>query len=308
MKVSTEGGPEIVLHYASAGQPGKPLLLLLHGFPEFWYTWRNLMPSLGEHFFVVAPDQRGYNLSSKPGLVEDYRASQLMRDIDGLIAGLGYAEACLVAHDWGGAIAWGYAASRPRKVKRLVIINAPHAIPFAKALAHDPAQQAASQYMNFLRSPGSGEQLAAQNFEALCRLFAGMGAAVNDSGTEAWFSGRTKAAYLAAWSVPGALEASINWYRASPIYPPVEGEGADPGAAKLKLNPKDFQVDVPTKLLWGDRDLALLPVLLDGLEDVVSQLTLVRLSGHSHWVIHEAPERIAREILDFLQPELERAT
>jgi epoxide hydrolase 4 len=282
--------PGIRLHYASAGDPGLPLLLCLHGFPEFWRAWAQVMPRLAERFHVVAPDLRGFNLSSKPAEVAAYRAQELVGDIDGLVDALGYDRFHLAGHDWGGALAWTVAIQRPRRVRRLVILNAPHPVPFARMLAADPAQQAASRYMNWLRRPGSEARLAEDDFARLDGFFA-------EPGGCGWFDGDTREAYHRAWSQPGALTGGVNYYRASPLHPPTD---AEPGAARLALDPKDFAVEAPTLVIWGERDRALLPGLLEGLEVLAPALRIERLPEASHWLMHEQPERVAELISGFL--------
>jgi epoxide hydrolase 4 len=314
--------PGIRLHYASAGSPDQPLLLCLHGFPEFWMAWESVLPRFAERFHAVAPDLRGFNLSSCPPEVSSYRASELVRDIDGLATALiaqrprvrsdarsdGASDPRsdgasnirsddasdtrfdLIGHDWGGALAWTYAIAHPERVRRLVILNAPHPVPFARMLADDPAQQAASRYMNWLRRPGSEGPLAEDDFARLDRFFLAMGGA-------RWYHGETRTAYHRAWAQPGALTGGVNYYRASPLHPPTE---TDPGARRLALDPKAFTVRVPTLVVWGEGDLALLPGLLDGLDEVVPDLTIERLPEATHWLLHEQPARIASLISDFL--------
>lgn len=282
--------PEVRLHYASCGEPGAPLMLFLHGFPEFWYAWRALLPAFGGRFHAVAPDLRGYNLSDKPADVRAYRMPALVADIDAQVRGLGHERCVLVAHDWGGAVAWSYAIAHPERVERLVILNAPHPVPFARALAHDRAQQAASQYMNWLRRPGSEEVLARDDFARLDEFFLRLGGA-------AWFRGEGRDAYHAAWAQPRAIAGGVNFYRASPLYPPA---GDDPGAARLQLDEGDFVVRAKTLVIWGDGDTALLPALLDSLDRLVPGLRIVRLADATHWLVHEQPQRIILEISEFV--------
>lgn len=283
-------GDGIRLHYACAGEQGAPLMLFLHGFPEFWYAWKDLLPHYGKHRFAVAPDLRGYNLSSRPAETEAYKIGRLIDDIDHLVKALGYQDAIVVAHDWGGALAWSVAISRPQLISRLVMMNAPHPIPFGRALATDPAQQAASQYMNWLRRPGSEDALAADDFALMQKFLRGFSSAD-------WLDGPTLAAYKEAWGQPGAIRGGVNWYRASPMYPATD---TDPGATRLELREEDFIVPMPTLLIWGERDQALLPVLLDGIERVVPQLRMVRIPDATHWLVHEKPELIRAAIDDFL--------
>lgn len=280
----------IRLHCAEVGREGAPLMLFVHGFPEFWYAWKDVLPAFADRWHAVAPDLRGFNLSSRPADPKAYRIDRLVADLDGLVRGLGHERAVVVAHDWGGACAWSFAIAMPQRISRLVILNAPHPVPFARALAEDPAQQAASAYMNWLRRPGAEEALAKDDFALFDRFFVGAAPAP-------WFDAPTRAAYHAAWAQPGAITGGVNYYRASPLYPP---EGDDPGARRLSLDPKDFVVRVPTLVLWGERDRALLPGLLDGLDALVPDLRIRRLPECSHWLAHEAPGRVADEIRAFV--------
>jgi pimeloyl-ACP methyl ester carboxylesterase len=228
---------DVKLHVARAGQG--PLMLFLHGFPEFWRAWQAQLEEFGADFLAVAPDQRGYNLSDKPADLAAYRPDKLIADIGKLADHYAPGQTfTLVAHDWGGAIAWGYAIAQPQRLDKLVIINAPHPGRFAEALRTDKGQQAASQYMRFFRDPSAESVLSANNFQTLWeRTFAPLHAAgmVDDA---------FKAEYLAAWGQPGALTGGLNWYRATPMRPPspegqdgparhrrrrLPGQGADPG-------------------------------------------------------------------------------
>jgi pimeloyl-ACP methyl ester carboxylesterase len=261
------------LHYAHAGQG--PLILFLHGFPEFWYCWKKQLEDLGRDHLAVAPDLRGYNLSDRPADVKQYKARILIEDVRQLVEHLGKEKFVLVAHDWGGAVAWAYAMAHPRTLSKLVIVNAPHPVMFARELAHNPAQAAASQYMNLLRSDKAERVLSENDYERLAKMT-----------LEGWGRGRVDPAerkvYIEAWSQQGALTGSLNYYRASPLYPPT---GDDPGARALSLDPAEFVVRVPTLVVWGMRDQALLPG---------------SLPEASHWVMHEEPERLNRLIRTFI--------
>jgi pimeloyl-ACP methyl ester carboxylesterase len=281
---------DISLHYASCGDPNNPLLLCLHGFPEFWYSWKDLIPELSKKYFVVAPDMRGYNLSSKPESVESYKPKYLVEDINQLIVHLGYEKAVVIAHDWGGAIAWNFAIAHPNRVNQLIILNAPHPYLFAKGLTENPLQQENSQYMNWLRQPGSEDALVKDDFQLLGGFF-------KRSSKVNWFIGETEQTYKKAWGVPQAVKSSVNWYRASPLHPPEEG---NLGAVKLQLKPEDFVVNVPTLVIWGMADDALPPYLIEGLEAFIPKGRVVPVPGASHWLIHEQPELILKEINQFL--------
>jgi len=276
------------LHYAHAGTG--PLILFLHGFPEFWYAWKNQIEEFGRDHRAVAPDLRGYNLSDRPAEVKQYKAHVLVEDIRQLAAQFGPEKFVLVAHDWGGAVAWGLAIAYPELLHKLVIVNSPHPVAFARELAHNKAQQDASRYMNLLRSDKAERVLAENNFARLQKM-----------ALEGWCRGAPtpadRAAYIEAWSQAGALTGSLNYYRASPLYPPI---GDDPGARALQLDPASFMVRVPTMAVWGMRDQALLPSILDGMEEWVPDLRIERLPEASHWVMHEEPERLNALIRNFI--------
>ncbi len=277
------------LHYAACG--AGPLILFVHGFPEFWYEWKDQLAEFGEDHRAVAPDMRGYNLSSKPAEVSAYRAKHLVEDLRLLIDHLGAQRCVMVAHDWGGAIAWNFAAAHPERLEKLVIINAPHPAIFSRELRHNPAQQAASAYMNLFRSDKAERVLSENDYARLARMTVEAWGASGGSATE-----EDRRAYIAAWSQPGALTGGLNWYRASPLYPP-EAAGA---ALPPQLDPALFRVSVPTLVIWGERDEALLIANLDGIETLVEDLRIVRIPDGSHWVVHEQPARVNALIREFL--------
>lgn len=276
------------LHYQAAGS-GR-LVLFLHGFPEFWRCWKRQLEHFGADHLAVAPDMRGYNLSECPADVAQYRAKLLVEDIRQLARGFTQDKFVLVAHDWGGAVAWSFAIAHPELLSHLVIVNSPHPYGFWRELATNPAQQKASDYMLLLRNPKAERVLSENNFERLLKMrFAGReeGPALEAD----------RAAYLEAWSQPGALTGSLNYYRASPLYPPAPG---DAGAAKLKLDPGDFVVRVPTLVIWGEQDKALLPSILDGIGETVPGVEVVRVPDATHWVMDEKPDLVNAEIRRFI--------
>lgn len=274
-------------HVATAGDPQAPLIVFLHGFPEFWRAWEVQLEEFGRDHFAVAPDQRGYNDSDKPRDLGAYKPRHLVEDLRQLAAEFTERKFVLVAHDWGGAIAWNFAIAHPDRLAQLVIINSPHPVPFARALTNDAQQQQASQYMNVFRQPTAEAILGEDGFRRLVKM-----------GLAPWgASAEKRAAYLEAWSKPGALTGMLNWYRASPMHPPT---AADPGPAKLTIDPADFVVRVPTLVIWGMRDHALLPCLLEGLDECVPDLRIERLPEASHWVVHEQPARVNELIRAFI--------
>lgn len=283
------------LHYASAGQRGKPLLLFVHGFPECWFAWENQLQHFGDDYFAVAPDLRGFNLSDMPLDREAYKARYIVEDLRLLITELGYKQCVLVAHDWGGAIAWNLAIALPQLLHQLIIINAPHPYLFMQALAHDPAQQSASAYMNWLRADGTEGVLAKDDFKLMDGFFTGLGISAMS-----WFTPPARERYHACWG--RGLHGGLNYYRASPLYPPTVD---DPGARRLVdvMQPADFMVTVPTRVIWGMADTALPPTLLDGLDRFVADLVIERIEGCSHWVVHEKSDQINRLIRGFVEPQ-----
>ena len=281
----------IRLHYVRAG--AGPLVLFVHGFPEFWYEWKRQLAEFSRHYLAVAPDMRGHNLSSKPQEVKAYRAKHLVEDLRLLIDHLDGKPCILVAHDWGGAIAWNFAALHPDYLRKLVIINAPHPAIFARELRDNPDQQRASAYMNLFRSEKAERVLSEHDFARLTRMTLDAWAANGGAATP-----EDRRAYMQAWSQPGALTCALNFYRASPLYPPEPGETSAP--ARLDLDPAPFRVRVPTLVIWGERDEALLRGNLDGLAEQVSDLTVRRVPDASHWVVHERPDLVNAYIGEFI--------
>lgn len=280
------------LHHAQAGEPGKPLVLFLHGFPEFWFAWHAQLQEFARDHFAVAPDTRGINLSDKPHGLAAYRAQAIVGDLVELVQALGYRQCVLVGHDWGGALAFALAIARPDLVSRLVILNAVHPWPFARALCHDPAQARASGYMNRFRQPDAAAMLRADDCAWLRRMLSD-----GDDVAPRWFDAATAARYHEAWTRPGALEAALDYYRASPLHPPTATE---PGACAVAIDPDKVQVTMPTLVLWGERDRHLLAVCLEGLERVVPDLHVERFPDASHWIVHEQPDAVNRSIRGFI--------
>jgi epoxide hydrolase 4 len=279
---------KIRLHYVTEGK-GK-LIMFLHGFPEFWYEWKNQLAEFGRDYKVVAPDMRGYNLSSKPSDVEQYRMKYLVEDIRALVDNLGYKKFFLVAHDWGGGVAWPFAIRHPDYLEKLVIINAPHPITFVRELRDNPAQKKASQYILVHRMPEAEEILSRNNYGALAISL------LQEGLKKGYFTEEDRKAYIEAWSQPGALTGGLNYYRAAHI-----GSFAGGTDDILSADPSLLMVKVPTLVIWGEKDRWLLTGNLEGLEKYVTNLTIKRIPDGSHWVIHEKPELVNSYISEFIQ-------
>lgn len=282
----------IVLSCRASGRQGRPVLVFLHGFPEGAFIWDELL----EHFAAagfrcVAPNLRGYEHSSAPGEVEAYRTKHLVADLAGLIDSLGGKARAVIAHDWGGAVAWAFAALSPRALEHLVIINSPHPATFLRELRESPVQQAASAYMHFLCRPDAEALLAADDFRRLWPFFINMGAADPARPGGGWLTDGVRERYRAVWNC--GMTGGCNYYRASPLRPPT---GPDDPVLTLSLPPQAVTIQVPTLVIWGERDDALPAALLDGLDAFVPNLRIVRVPEATHWIVHEQPARVADEI------------
>ena len=263
------------------GDPANPPIILLHGFPESHRTWRHQIPDLARDHYVIAPDQRGYARSSKPEGVDSYAADQIMADLMALADALDVKHFTLVGHDWGGAIAWMAALRHPLRIKRLIILNAPHPKIFQQSLFDDPQQRKASQYINRFRDTSLDQGLVGAGLE---RFFASTFAQHIIGG----LAGEDKVAYLADWAHPGAMTAMLNWYRASSVLVPTPGD-RPPRPAFLDA---PFPPVTPeTLVIWGTRDKALLPVLVDELPPFVPRLTVEKVDA-GHFVTWEAPDAV----------------
>jgi pimeloyl-ACP methyl ester carboxylesterase len=281
----------ISLSCRAAGPEDAPVLLFLHGFPEAAFIWDPLLEHFADRYRCVAPNLRGYERSSAPTEVEAYRAKHLVADIAALIDALGRRVDALVAHDWGGAVAWNFAVLHPQRLKRLVIINSPHPATFLRELQSNPQQQAASAYMNFLCRPDAEQLMEENDFARMWPFLSGPGAPDASRSGADWLTEDVKDQYRAVWQQ--GLRGPVNYYRASPLRPPTDD---DKSVMQVKFEPQFVTVRVPTRVVWGEDDRALLPALVDGLDAFVPQLVLVRIPRATHWVIHEQPQRIAAEI------------
>ncbi len=264
---------KVNLHVACIGSG--PTLVMLHGFPEYWYGGWEVARRLAPDFRVLLPDQRGYNLSDKPLGLDNYRLPALTEDLAGLVAAVSEQPVLLMAHDWGGAIGWLAGAEHGDLVRGLIIANAPHPDVFARELAENPDQQSASSYVNLLTADNAEDSLSANDFGLLGYM---MGDALSDEELPV---------YKEAWGQPGALTAMLNWYRAN-----FDG-------LTLLVAEQPTVVEVPTKVLWGMQDTALLPGNLVGLDDYVTDLQVEEFPDASHWILHEQPDEVAASVRAF---------
>lgn len=290
----------ITLSCRAAGERGRPLMVFLHGFPEAAFIWDTLL----EHFAkpenggyrCIAPNLRGFERSSSPTEVAQYKPQLLIQDVAELAKSenaAGHIDT-LIAHDWGGAFGWGFANALQQSLTRLVILNSPHPGTFTRELRDNPAQQKASAYMNWLAAPGSEAVLAENDFARLFAMFTMMKAGPEGFG---WLTEPVKQKYREVWSQ--GLTGACNLYRVTPMKPPVPGKTT---AADIpQLPPERVSVQVPTLVLWALDDMALLPGLLEGLEAYVPKLEIVKVPDATHWIVHEQPQRVAQEIGAFIQ-------
>ena len=271
---------EARLHYVELGEG--PLVVLLHGFPDFWFSWRFQIPALAEAGFrVVAPDMRGYNLSSKPRGVAEYHTDRLAGDVRDLIAERGARSAFLAGHDWGAAVAWVTAIKHPEVVERLAILNVPHPRTMLGGLRR-PRQLVKSWYMFFFQLPWLPERIMrADRWRAFRRAFE------HDARPGA-FTAEDIDRYVEAWSQPGAATAMVNYYRA--VF------RTAPKRVEMRLRP----VAAPTRVIWGERDRYLGAELAEpDRADVPNLERVIRLPHASHWVQHDDPERVTELLVEF---------
>ncbi|HVV47881.1 MAG TPA: alpha/beta hydrolase [Bryobacteraceae bacterium] len=278
-RIATNG---IHLHVAEAGPPDGPLVILLHGFPEFWYGWRKqIAPLAAQGFHVIAPDQRGYNLSDKPEGIASYDLDLLAADVIGLADHFERQTFALVGHDWGSAVGWWTAGLYPGRVQRLAILNAPHPAVWLEAVRNNPVQRRKSSYVRLFGIPWLPEFLIRlSRFQALATAF-------RDSVRPGAFTDADLKAYSAAWSQPGAITAMIHYYRA---------------ALRRQFAPAaEYRISSPVLIIWGPLDVYVIPQLAEASKNLCDDGRIVWLDNATHWVQHDQPERVAELLTDFLR-------
>jgi pimeloyl-ACP methyl ester carboxylesterase len=273
------------------GNPTNPPILFLHGFPESHRTWAHQMVGLADRYWCIAPDQRGYARSSKPPEVLDYRVPKLVADVFALADALRIDRFTLAAHDWGGAIGWAAALTQPERIERLIIANAPHPYIYQKMIIKDLDQRKAAQYIRTFRGHQLEKRIAENGLDwffehSFMRHLEA--SAVSDI---------ERAAYIDEWSQPGALTAMFNWYRASPTDVPAMDEVIETTDFLQKPFPK---LHIPTLILWGMKDPALLPCQLEGIQEHVPNVAIVRINDAGHFSPWEAPEAVTKAMQDWL--------
>ena len=292
----------ISLHYAESGS-GDNLVILLHGFPEFWYSWRHQLAALGNKYHVVAPDMRGYNLSDKPARVKDYRVEVLVEDVIDLIKHCGARKAAIVAHDWGAAVAWAVAQRYPDRVSRLAVLQVPPPAVWRANLSL--RQLLRSWYMFFFQLPWVPELvIGEQNFAALDRVFKET-VARKDT-----FSDADIELYKEALSRPGALTGAVNYYRANVRRlmsrrksTTVSKHTAPNGETKTDQDKphRDGRIRVPTLFIYGEQDFAIIPATVRGVGDYIdAPYRELRIADSGHWVQNEAAKEVNAALLEFL--------
>lgn len=277
---------DVLLHYVECGPPSGQLLLLLHGFPSFWYTWKlQLGPLSRAGYHVVAPDLRGYNLSDKPEGVQNYSRAALTADIVAFIDQLnGGKPAFVVGHDWGGNVAWAVSQEYPNKISRLAQLNIPHPRSFWKAVHTDPAQMKRSWYIFLFQMPGFGETfMRANNFESLRNI-------ISDGVNRPQPKEHTER-HVEAFSRPGALKSSIDFYRALFRY------------WSKSERAKDV-TDIPVAVIWGENDTAFISSLSDPPKDLVPNCHVLHVPTATHWVMWDEPELVNNRLLEFFSEQL----
>jgi len=267
------------LHLVAAGNEDDPLLVLLHGFPEFWYGWhRAITPLVDAGYRVLVPDQRGYNLSEKPDGVRPYRISELSGDIVDLVASSGRESAHIVGHDWGAVVAWDVSLRHPETVDRLGIVNVPHPTVFQNTLKSNPKQMLKSWYMFFFQLPRIPEWFQRRrNFQPLVDGFR--------SSKEGTFTENDIERYRTAWDRERGITGMINWYRA--LFRHAE-------------DPPREQVEAPTLVIWGEQDKYLLTEMASRSVEYCDDGRLEQIPEGTHWVHHEYPERVTDHLVEHL--------
>lgn len=298
---------DVNIHYVAAGPVKKTsftgsTLVFLHGFPEYWQTWQSQLDHFSQDYHVIAPDLPGYNLSEKPQDISFYEISNLINFIAQFIKTVSPSEKVyLVAHDWGGAIAWPLAAFHPQYIEKLIILNAAHPSTFTREMINNPLQRSKSEYIHDLISKDAEKLLSKDNYQYLSEKMM-----VSSSSTV--FNQQTKTKYKQVWQQPGAINGMLQYYRAMPQLastrqddnkrPHLATDGPVKSTSEMKV--PNIRINVPTLILWGENDQAFVNENLNGLEGYVPNCTIERFATASHWLMHEKPFEINNAITRFI--------
>jgi epoxide hydrolase 4 len=273
---------EYQLHSVQAGDPSGRLVILLHGFPEFWYGWRKQIdPLVNAGFRLLIPDQRGYNLSDRPQEISAYTVDALSQDVLALIEWAGAEEAAVVGHDWGGILVWHLALNYPERIRRAAILNAPHPRVIQKNLASNPRQVMRSLYAAYFQIPWLPEAMMRNDDWKM------VAAALEKSSRPGAFLPEDLELYRQAWWRKGAMTAMLNWYRAN--------------ARQRPPLPEDPRVKIPVQIIWGAKDFALGEEMVQPSLDLCTDGRLLLLEEATHWVQHEEAERVNEALIGFLR-------
>lgn len=272
----------------------RPAIVFLHGFPEFWIAWREVFIHLSNDYQIIAPDQRGFNLSSAPKEPAAYKTKNMVSDLFAVATSLiGDKSFVLAGHDWGASVAYAAAIGKPDKISKLIIANGVHPVCFQEAMIDDPKQRAASQYFHKLTAVDAPRRMAENDYARTFSMF-------EKFSTSPWVSPEIRKEYLQAWSQPGRLEGMLNWYRSSPIVVPKPDENIDPpplyGGDLAR-----FSVPMDHLLIWGHQDQALIPSSIARLPEFAPKLTKIDLLDADHWLLHTHSQEVADRVAEFLR-------
>jgi len=303
MKHHTIDIENVNIHYVEAGADdgsGLPrqTIIFLHGFPEYWGTWHAQLDYFANHYRVIAPDLPGYNLSDKPQQQSFFAVPNLIQFMAKFIQDVAPQEKIiLVAHDWGGAIAWPLTAFFPHLIEQLVILNAAHPSTFTREMIHNPEQRQKSEYIHELVAHDGVERLSANHHQYLKdKIFGGM--------RQGTLSDIQRQTYLQVWAQPGAVDGMLQYYRAMPQLAPCEKATSEKGAqviATTQMKIPNIHISCPTLILWGEQDQAFVKENIDGIEKYVPKVQVQRFPQASHWLQHELPDDVNREIHAFIK-------
>jgi len=287
---------ELTLHVVHNRQQGdsRPAIIFLHGFPEFWIAWREVFTRLAKKYCIIAPDQRGFNLSDAPPERKAYATRNMVADLFGMADHfLGTQPFVLAGHDWGASVAYAAAINRPERIEKLIIANGVHPVCFQEAMIDDPVQRQASQYFHILAAEDGPSRMAENDFARTFSMFEKFSASP-------WLTQAIKEEYKTAWGQPGRLAAMLHWYGSSPVVVPKPGDTV-PKPPLYGAPVEKFTVSMPHLLIWGEKDQALQPSSTARITEFAPQIERINLADADHWLLHTHADKIAAMISQFLE-------